>query len=110
MNTRRLGNRVSCATLMLALATGGTAGAPDDFRAMMSDAIGRMHVAMQVPFTGNADVDFARMMIPHHQGAIDMALAELRYGKNDRLKRLAQEIIVVQKQEIEVMNLAVREH
>jgi uncharacterized protein (DUF305 family) len=53
-----------------------------------------MHAAMGVPFTGDADRDFARMMIPHHQGAIDMALVELRYGKDERLRRLAQEIIV----------------
>jgi len=95
--------------LLLALATGSTAGAPEDFRAMMNDAIARMHVAMHVPFTGDADRDFARMMIPHHQGAIDMALVELRYGKDERLKRLAQEIIVSQKQEIEVMHLALGE-
>jgi uncharacterized protein (DUF305 family) len=49
------------------------------------------------------------MMIPHHQGAIDMALAELRYGRNERLKRLAQEIIIEQQQEIAVMRLALRE-
>ena len=109
MKKRRLGNRAFCAALMLALATGGTAGT-EDFRAMMSDAMARMHVAMQVPFTGDADRDFARMMIPHHQGGIDMALVELRYGKDDRLKRLAQEIIVAQKQEIEVMHLALREN
>ncbi len=78
----------------------------DGFRAMMNDATARMHVAMNVPFTGDADRDFARMMIPHHQGAIDMALVELRYGKDERLKRLAQEIIVSQQQEIEVMHLA----
>ncbi len=46
------------------------------------------------------------MMIPHHQGAIDMALAELRYGKNEQLRRLAQEIIVEQQQEIAAMRLA----
>ena len=78
----------------------------DGFRAMMNDAAARMHVAMNVHFTGDADRDFARMMIPHHQGAIDMALAELRYGKDERLKRLAQEIIVAQQQEIAVMHLA----
>lgn len=65
-----------------------------------------MHADMDVPFTGNPDRDFARMMIPHHQGAIDMALAELRYGKDERLRRLAQEIIVEQQQEIAVMHLA----
>ena len=79
---------------------------PDSFRAMISAAVARMHVAMDVPFSGDADRDFARMMIPHHQGAIDMALAELRYGKDKRLKRLAQEIIVDQQQEITVMHLA----
>ena len=47
------------------------------------------------------------MMIPHHQGAIDMALAELRYGHNEQLRRIAQEIIVDQQQEIAAMRLAV---
>jgi len=46
------------------------------------------------------------MMIPHHQGAIDMAMVEIRYGKDGRLRRLAQEIIVTQQQEIAVMHLA----
>jgi len=73
---------------------------------MINEAVARMHRAMNVPFTGDADRDFARMMIPHHQGAIDMALVELRYGKDERLKRLAQEIIVEQQQEIAVMHLA----
>jgi hypothetical protein len=84
----------------------GPAVDPDGFRAMIGDAVARMHVAMDVPFSGDADRDFARMMIPHHQGAIDMALAELRYGKDKRLKRLAQEIVVDQQQEITVMHLA----
>jgi uncharacterized protein (DUF305 family) len=76
------------------------------FQSMMAGATARMHAAMNVPFTGNPDRDFARMMIPHHQGAIDMAIAELRYGRDQRLKRLAQEIIVDQQQEIAVMHLA----
>ncbi len=46
------------------------------------------------------------MMIPHHQGAIDMAQAELRYGRNELLRRMAQEIIVEQQQEIAAMRLA----
>jgi uncharacterized protein (DUF305 family) len=61
---------------------------------------------MNVPFTGDPDRDFARLMIPHHQGAIDMAIAQLRYGKDKRLRRLAQEIIVEQQQEIALMHLA----
>src|SRR5262249_44105500 len=77
----------------------------DAFRRTIADAVARMHVAMDVPFSGDPDRDFARMMIPHHQGAIDMALAELRYGRDKRLRRLAQEIVVDQQQEITVMHL-----
>ncbi len=84
----------------------GQAGGADGFQAMIAGATDRMHAAMDMPFTGDADKDFARMMIPHHQGAIDMAIAELRYGKDQRLKRLAQEIIVEQQQEIAVLHLA----
>ena len=69
-------------------------------------AMDRMMTGMDVKPTGDADADFAAMMIPHHQGAIDMALAELRYGKNEQLRRIAQEIIVDQQQEIAAMRLA----
>ena len=61
---------------------------------------------MNVAPTGNVDADFATVMIPHHQGAIDMAIAELRYGRNEKLRRIAQEIIVDQQQEIAAMRLA----
>jgi hypothetical protein len=64
-----------------------------------------MMQGMSIAPTGNEDRDFVAMMIPHHQGAIDMAMAELRYGHNEQLKRLAQEIIITQKQEIELMRL-----
>ena len=63
----------------------------------------RMHADMAIEFSGDADLDFLRGMIPHHQGAIDMAEIELRYGKDERLRRLAQGIIVEQRQEIAVM-------
>ena len=86
---------------------GDTAIRPNGFRAMIGDAVAHMHVAMDVPFSGDVDRDFARMMIPHHQGAIDMAQAELRYGHNELLRRMAQEIIVGQQQEIAAMQLAV---
>ena len=69
-------------------------------------AMDRMMSAMEIRPTGDVDRDFATMMIPHHQGAIDMALAELRYGSNESLRRLAQEIVVAQQQEIAVMRLA----
>jgi uncharacterized protein (DUF305 family) len=57
------------------------------------------------PMTGDVDRDFATMMKPHHEGAIDMAKAELSYGKDPVMRRLAQEIIVDQKSEIDAMNL-----
>lgn len=69
-------------------------------------AMDKMMADMAVKPTGDVDVDFAAMMIPHHQGAIDMALAELRYGKNEQLRRIAQEIVVEQQQEIIAMRLA----
>ncbi len=56
--------------------------------------------------TGDVDADFSAMMIPHHQGAIEMAEAELRFGRNEALRRIAQEIIVDQQGEIAAMRLA----
>lgn len=73
------------------------------FEAGMTAAMARMHRDMMAPPTGDPDRDFARMMIPHHQGAIDMARVQLQYGKDHRLRRLAQAIIVEQTQEIAVM-------
>lgn len=66
----------------------------------------KMMDGMSVKPTGDVDHDFVAMMEPHHQGAIDMAQAELRYGHNDQLRRIAQEIIVEQQQEIVAMRLA----
>jgi uncharacterized protein (DUF305 family) len=57
------------------------------------------------PLTGDVDHDFAVMMIPHHQGAIDMAKSELLYGNDPVMRRLAQEILVDQQSEIDLMNL-----
>jgi uncharacterized protein (DUF305 family) len=69
----------------------------------MSRANDGMHAAMQIARSGDTDRDFARMMIAHHQGAIDMALVQLKYGADERLKRLAQSMIVEQGQEITYM-------
>ena len=108
MRIRGLGRSPLTALAIAALVVGGTARTNDraDFETMMDEAIKRMHAEMHIHITGDADRDFARMMIPHHQGAIDMALVEIRYGKDARLRRLAQEIIVTQQQEIAVMHLA----
>ena len=70
-------------------------------------AMKKMMNDMAIKPTGDVDADFVAMMVPHHQGAIDMALAVLRHGHNPQIRRLAQEIIVTQQQEIAVMGLAV---
>lgn len=70
-------------------------------------AMSKMMAAMAVTPTGDVDKDFVATMVPHHQGAIEMAQAQLRYGHNEQLRRIAQEIIVDQTQEIAVMRLAV---
>ncbi|WP_224791349.1 DUF305 domain-containing protein [Pseudomonas fluorescens] len=70
-------------------------------------AMEKMMADMHSKPSGDVDRDFVEMMIPHHQGGIDMAIAFLKYGHNERLKRLAQEIVVIQQQEIAAMRLAV---
>lgn len=79
------------------------------FLAENDTAMSKMMADMAVKPTGDVDRDFVAMMVPHHQGAIDMAKAVLRYGKNEQLRRMAQEIIVTQQQEIAAMRLAVGE-
>ena len=79
----------------------------ESFLNLMDRSVARMHAGMQVQRSGDPDRDFARMMIPHHQGAIDMARVELQFGRDERLRRLAHEIIVTQTQEIAVMQSAV---
>jgi hypothetical protein len=69
-------------------------------------AMTKMMDGMSIKPAGDVDHDFVAMMEPHHQGAIDMAQAELRYGHNEQLRRIAQEIIVEQQQEIIAMRLA----
>ena len=82
-------------------------GTEASFLAENGTAMKKMMGDMVVKPSGDVDVDFVAMMVPHHQGAIDMALAVLRYGRNPQMRRLAQEIIVTQQQEIAVMRLAV---
>src|SRR5437667_1413912 len=72
-------------------------------------AMTKMMNDMAAKPTGDIDRDFVAMMTPHHQGAIDMAVIELRYGRNEQLRRIAQEIIVDQMQEIAAMKLAIGE-
>lgn len=92
----------------IVVATAAHAATPPDarFARAMDNAMERMMADMHVAQTGDPDRDFAIMMIPHHQGAIDMAVAELQYGTDPQLKRLAQEIIIEQQQEIAIMRLS----
>ena len=79
------------------------------FLAENAAAMTKMMNDMTIKPTGNIDRDFVAMMVPHHQGAIDMAQTELRYGREAQLRRIAQEIIVDQIQQISLMRLAVGE-
>jgi len=102
--------RLALAALLLAFATPAMAqhaghGAPRAANEPAStcefrEANARMHRDMDIRFTGNADRDFAAGMIPHHQGAIDMARVQLRHGTSPEMRKLAEEIIAAQEREI----------
>jgi hypothetical protein len=87
--------------------TGSAATAEAPFLAENDAAMKKMMNDMAVKPAGDVDADFVAMMVPHHQGAIEMAVAVLRYGRNAQIRRLAQEIIITQQQEIAAMRLAV---
>jgi uncharacterized protein (DUF305 family) len=86
---------------------GMTMGTPKGDQGEASKAFAKanaaMHSGMDITFTGNADVDFAKGMIPHHQGAIDMAKIELQYGKDPEIRKLAEGVIAAQEGEIKFM-------
>jgi uncharacterized protein (DUF305 family) len=63
----------------------------------------KMHEGMDITFTGNADIDFVRGMIPHHQGAVDMAKTVIAFGKDPQIRKLAEEIVKAQESEIALM-------
>ncbi|MGA9273010.1 MAG: DUF305 domain-containing protein [Candidatus Cybelea sp.] len=96
--------------ILVLLSTSGVAAAAladGPFVGRISAAMSTMMAGMTTAPTGDADKDFVAWMVPHHQGAIDIAQAELLYGRNVKLRRIAQEIIVTQMQEIGAMRLAI---
>jgi hypothetical protein len=92
-----------------ASAGGSNRNAEAPYIAENNAAMTKMMAGMAVKPTGDVDRDFVAMMVAHHQGGIDMAVAVLRYGHNEKIRRLAQEIVVTQQQEIAAMRLAVGE-
>jgi len=84
---------------------------PDPNWAALMKNMETMHTAMaDVEPSGNDDADFANMMLPHHQAAVDMAKTELLYGNDPQMRRLAQEIITDQESEIQLMHLWLSRH
>ena len=94
----RFATRPALWAVLLAAVTSLAAGTEALFMADNKAAMAKMMAAMDVKPSGDVDADFVAMMVPHHRGAIDMAQAELRYGRNEQLRRLAQEIIVTQEE------------
>lgn len=79
------------------------AGVVNDSTKEFQAANVKMHTDMAITFTGDADVDFITGMIPHHQGAIDMARVVLKHGHDAEIKKLAEGIITAQESEIAMM-------
>ena len=91
------------------LANSGQATVDPDWSELIA-SMDKMHIAMRaIKPSGNSDVDFVRLMLPHHQAAIDMAKTQLLYGKDPQIRRLAQEIITDQQSEIELMQRWLRQ-
>jgi|ERR1700726_2491348 uncharacterized protein (DUF305 family) len=93
----------------MAVAYAASPAAPSNeapFLAENQAAMDKMMQGMKIKPSGDVDRDFAAMMIPHHQGAVDMAQAELRHGRNDKLRRIARQIIAEQPHEIVAMRQA----
>jgi Domain of unknown function (DUF305) len=89
-----------------AKAFGSAPAAEAPYLAENFSAMTKMMIDMGIRPSGDVDADFVAMMAPHHQGAIEMAQTELRYGRNEPLRRMAEEIIVTQLQEITAMRLS----
>jgi len=89
----------------------GSDSAGDPGWSGLSSSMEKMHRAIAaIGPSGATDVDFVRLMLPHHRAAIDMAKTQLLYGKDPQMRRLAQEIITDQQSEIQLMRLWLKQH
>ena len=75
-----------------------------------AQAMDKMHKDMAIEFSDNAGADFARAMIPHHQGALDMAQVALQYAKDDEIRRIAQKTIDDQTKDIKELRSWLERH
>ena len=75
-----------------------------------AEANSKMHKDMMIDYSGDADTDFVRGMIAHHQGAIDMAKVELQYGKDAEMRKLAEGVIKAQEADISEMQAWLKAH
>lgn len=105
--TKLLVALVGCTFTLGIVVRGGSAadsGTTDRSWSVLMASMDKMHMSMSaVAQSGNSDVDFVTLMLPHHQAAIDMAKTQLLYGKDPQIRRLAQEIITDQQLEINLM-------
>ena len=99
MMSGRMGDGQSGGMAGMAMGAGDEGPASMAFRG----ANMKMHRDMNITYSGNADVDFVKGMIPHHQGAIDMAKTVIAFGSDPEVKKLAEEVIKAQEAEIAMM-------
>ena len=90
--------------------SGHTMATDDPLVKAWTEANAKMHEDMAIEYSGDADVDFIRGMIPHHQGAIDMAKIVLEHGDDPEVKKLAEDVIKAQEAEIAWMEAWLKEH
>jgi uncharacterized protein (DUF305 family) len=99
-----LGNLFLCAHIQAETHMHGNPPTDDANWSELIASMDKMHMAMTaIARSGNSDIDFVRLMLPHHQAAIDMAKTQLLYGKDPQMRRLAQEIITDQQLEMQLM-------